>query len=37
VPTLPAIWSGWRARRAGRGDPAAVGARPESDDQLDPA
>ena len=36
VPSLPAIWIGWRARRSGAA-PEAVGAGRESDEQLDPA
>ncbi len=36
VPSLPAIWAGWRGRRSGAA-PVAVGVGRESDDQLDPA
>ena len=37
LPSLPALWTRWRARRAGRGAPVAVAAGPEPEGQLDPA
>jgi uncharacterized membrane protein len=37
VPSLPEMWAGWRARRAGSAEPAAVDVGQESDDQLDPS